>query len=99
MNERAKKTHLIFVHLLKDNLITDFYGRWTIESKCDSVTLESSHPWRPPDSKLSSMVDEQLFYTHECKNNEIAYFKVHVNLIGELDDSFLGSVLEIIIIT
>ena len=93
MNERAKKTQLIFEHLSKDNLLTDFYGRWTIESKCDSVILESSHPWRPPASKVSSYVDEQLFYTYECKSYEIAYFKVDMNLIGGLDDSFLGSVL------
>ena len=93
MNEREKRL-FIFVHLLKDNVLTDFYGRWTIKSKCDSVTLESSHPWRPPASKLSSYVDEKLFYTYECKSNEIAYFKVDMNLIGGLDDSFLGSVLE-----
>ena len=93
MNERAKKTQLIFEHLSKDNLLTDFYGRWTIESKCDSVTLESRHPWRPA-SNLASFANEQLFYTYECKSNEIAYFKVDMNLIGWLDDSFLGSVLE-----
>ena len=49
---------------------------------------------RPPASKSSQFVNEQFFYTYECKSNEIAYFKVEVNLIGGLDDSYLGLVLE-----
>ena len=56
--------------------------------------LESSHPLRPPDNKIASIMDEQLFYTHECKDNEIAYFKVDVNLIAGLDCSYLGLVFE-----
>ena len=71
----------------------DFYGRWSIETKCDSVILESSHPLRP-NSKIASSVDEQFFYTHKCSKNEIAYFKVDFNLIASLDDSYLGQVLE-----
>ena len=33
-----------------------------------------------------------MLYTHECKDDEIAYFKVDVNLIGSLPDSYLGNV-------
>ena len=39
-------------------------------------------------------MDEQLFNTYECKDNEIAYFKVDVNLIAGLDCSYLGLVFE-----
>ena len=39
-------------------------------------------------------MDEQFFYTRECKDNEIAYFKVDVNLIAGLDCSYLGLVFE-----
>ena len=35
-----------------------------------------------------------MSYTHECKNDEIAYFKVDENLIGILPDNYLGNVLE-----
>ena len=56
--------------------------------------LESSHPLRPPASSISSIVDEQFFYTHECKNNEIAYFKVAVNLIARTDQTYLGFVMK-----
>ena len=65
----------------------DFYYNWSIKKTCDTVTLESSHPleyiWR------------EMFFTYECKDDEIAYFKVDVNLIGLPDMSKLGIVLEI----
>ena len=35
-----------------------------------------------------------MSYTHECKNDEITYFKVDENLIGILPDTYLGNVLE-----
>ena len=35
-----------------------------------------------------------MFYTHECNNEEIAYFKVDVNLIDILPSAFLGNVSE-----
>ena len=35
-----------------------------------------------------------MFYTHECKDDEIAYFKVDFNLIGSLPDDYVGSVWE-----
>ena len=70
------------MHSSKDNLINDFYDDWSIEKTCDTVTLESSHPVMP-----SSM----MFYTHECKDDQIAYFKVDVNLIGFLPN-YLGNV-------
>ena len=85
----------LFEHLRKDNIIKDFYARWSIEQNCDSVTLESSHPVRPPaNTVFASMLGEQFIYTHECNDNEIAYFKVDVNLIAGLDCSYLGLVFE-----
>ena len=51
--------------------------------------LESSHPFKPPNSVFD---DNQMFYTHECKEDEIAYFKVDVNLIGSLPYNYLGNV-------
>ena len=33
-----------------------------------------------------------MFYTQQCKDDEIAYFKVDVNLIGFLPDDYLGNV-------
>ena len=80
--------------MIKDNVIKDYYGRWSIERKCDSVILQSSHPLRPPASSISSLINEHFFYTHECKNNEIAYFKVDVNLIARSDRTYLGLVLK-----
>ena len=35
-----------------------------------------------------------MLYTHECENDEIAYFKVDVNLIRSLPDAYLGNVSE-----
>ena len=62
----------------------DFYYNWSIKKTCDTVTLESSHPleyiWR------------EMFFTYECKDDEIAYFKVDVNLIGVLPANYLGNV-------
>ena len=57
---------------------------------CDTVTLESSHPF-----KSSNFEDSRrMLYTHECKDDEIAYFRVNVNLIGSLPNSYLGNVLK-----
>ena len=75
-------------HLWKDNLLGDFYHDWSINETCDTVTLESSHPFRSSNYFGNSFI----FYTHECKNDEIAYFKVDVNLIGFLPDNYLGNV-------
>ena len=33
-----------------------------------------------------------MFYTHECKDDEIAYFKVDVNLLFQLPNGYLGNV-------
>ena len=57
----------------KDNLIEDFYDNWSIEKTCDTVTLESSHSL--------PLNQRGMFYTYECKDDEIAYFKVDLNLI------------------
>ena len=72
----------------KDDLIKDSYDNWSIEKTCDTVTLESSHPLRP----LNSRAGQEMFYTHECKDDEIAYFKVDVNLIPSLQYTYLGNV-------
>ena len=73
-------------HSWKDDSIQDFYDNWSIDATCDTVTLESSHP--TPKSGFS----QHMFYTHECKDDEIAYFKVNVNLISSLPDTYLGNV-------
>ena len=74
-------------HPWKDNLIKDFYDDWSIEKTFDTVTLESRHPMKP-----SYFGTSEMFYTHECENDEIAYFKVDVNLIGSLPNAYLGNV-------
>jgi len=68
----------------------DFYDDWSIEEMCDTVTLESSHPYK------SSIYGDsrRMLYTHECKDDEIAYFRVDVNLIGSLPNTYLGNVLK-----
>ena len=79
---------------MKDDVIKDFHDRWSIRETCDSVTLESSHPlyedtvesWTLPSR------DVQLLHTYECKDNEVAYFKVDVNLIKLLPKVYLGIV-------
>ena len=38
---------------------------------------------------------KQVFYTHECEDDEIAYFKVDLNLIDSLPVSYLGNVWKI----
>ena len=63
--------------------MSDFYDNWSIEATCDTTTLESSHPVKHTSG---------MFYTHECKDDEIAYFKVDVNLIDTSLDH-LGNVL------
>ena len=40
--------------------------------------MESSHPFKP---RTSDWSQQQMIYTHECKDDEIAYFKVDVNMI------------------
>ena len=75
----------------KDTSIEDFYDDWSIEETCDTVTIESSHPIRPPNSED---ILTQMFYTHECKDDEIVYFKVDVNMIGSLPQAYLGNVGE-----
>ena len=42
--------------------------------------------------KPSYFGTSEMFYTHECENDEIAYFKVDVNLIGSLPNAYLGNV-------
>ena len=74
-------------HLWKDNLIEDFYDDWSIKETCNTVTLESGHPVIPSVPK-----NGQMFYTHECKDDEIAYFKVDVNLIDITPKAYLGNV-------
>ena len=74
--------------LNKDNLINDFYHDWSIVKTCDTVTLESSHPLKPSDS----LFNQRMFYTHECKDDEIAYFKVDVNLIDSSPFAHLGNI-------
>ena len=49
--------------------------------------MESSHPLRP-----ISRDYKQMFYTHECKDDQTAYFKVNVNLIDSLPRTYLGNV-------
>ena len=72
-------------------MIKDVYENWSIEKTCDTVTLESSHPLTSPIVTLYNQ--PEMFFTHECKYDEIAYFKVDVNLIG-MYESKLGNVLE-----
>ena len=38
------------------------------------------------------MEQQIMFYTHECKDDEIAYFKVDVNLISSAPHTYLGKV-------
>ena len=61
----------------------DFYGDWSIEKTCDTVTLELNYS------------DGQLFYTHVCKDDEIAYFKVDRNMISAFPNMYLGKVRKI----
>ena len=75
-------------HSWTDNSIQDFYDNWSIDATCDTVTLESRHPIKPPKFDY----DQQMFYTYECKDDEIAYFKVNVNLISSLPYTYLGNV-------
>ena len=70
-----------------DNVIEDIHGRWSIRETCDSITLESSHP-HLEDSDTAHPAE--FLYTYECKEDEVAYFKVDVNLISELPDGYLG---------
>jgi len=69
--------------LEKEGLIKDFYDDWLIKETCDTVILESSHPLK---------TSRQMFYTYECKDDEIAYFKVDVNLIEPFPYAYLENV-------
>ena len=75
-------------HLWKDNLLGDFYHDWSIKETCDTVTLESSHPLKPSKSGKTGL----MIFTHECEDDQIAYFKIDVNLIDILPDNYLGNV-------
>ena len=79
-------------HLWKDNVIKDFYGDWSIEETCDTITLESN---LHNGFKDYTGVISQLFHTYECKDDKIAYFKVERNLIDKLPNSYLGKVRKI----
>ena len=70
-----------------DNIIKDIHARWSIRESCDSVTLESNHP-HLEDSDYAQPAE--LIHTYECNDDEIAYFKVDVNLIGKLPQAYLG---------
>ena len=70
-----------------DNVIEDIHGRWSIRETCDSITLESSHP-HLEDSDFAQPAE--LLQTYECKDDEVACFKVDVNLIGKLPRAYLG---------
>ena len=78
--------------------IDKFYGTWLIEETCNSVKLDSSHPINPGRAALGENADifphGKFFHIHECKNNEIAYFKVDVNLIQSSPWANLGLVLH-----
>ena len=76
----------ISLHSLKDGLVTDFYDNWSIEETCNSITLESSHPI------IFDWEEIRFIHTYECKDNEIAYFKVDVNSIDYMPGSYLGHV-------
>ena len=65
--------------------MSDFYDNWSIEATCDTITLESSHPFK-------SGSEQKMFYNHECEDDKIAYFKVDVNLINSLPYTYLGNV-------
>ena len=82
--------HNFHVKHLKDDVIQDFHDRWSIRETCDSVTLESYHPLY--EGIIGYPPDVQLLHTYECKDNEVAYFKVDVNLIKLLPKVYLGIV-------
>ena len=67
-------------------MIKDFYHDWTIEKTCDTITLESSI--------TAKDYIKEMFYTHECKDDEIAYFKVDDNRILNSFPGNLGNVYE-----
>ena len=73
-------------------MIKDFYGDWSIEDTCDTITLESN---LHNGFKDYTGVISQLFHTYECKDDKIAYFKVERNLIDKLPNSYLGKVRKI----
>lgn len=73
----------------KDNVIKDNHGKWSIEETCDNVKLESFHPLLPGGEK-NFLASELFIFTHECDKNQIVYFKVDLNLIGKLPESYLG---------
>ena len=84
-------------HNVSSYTIDKFYGTWLIEETCNSVKLDSSHPINPGAGKVLAENDDifphgKFFHTHECKNDEIAYFKVDVNLIQSSPMGYLGLV-------
>ena len=40
----------------------------------------------------NKLVPKSFLHTHECKENEIAYFKIDLNMIEDAPYSFLGLV-------
>ena len=82
--------------------IDKFYGTWLIEETCNSVKLDSSHPVYPGGAiemeNDNQFPNGKFFHTYECKNDEIAYFKVDVNLIGSSPMANLGLVWNFTII-
>ena len=53
---------------LDDLPITNFYGMWKRMDSCDETELKSRFP-----------IDRQMdyvYYLHQCKPNEFAYFKL-----------------------
>ena len=81
----SQRTH----HNVTRYKIDKFYGTWLIEETCNSVKLDSSHPIN---SGAAYAPHGKFFHTHECKNDEIAYFKVDVNLIDGSPNANLGLV-------
>ena len=73
-------------HLSKDDKITDFYEKWSINQTCDTTKLQSSHPLTT--NPLFYLYPVLFLKTHECRENEFAYFKIDMNFIGPQD--FLG---------
>ena len=65
-------------------------------NNCSHYTAIIAVRWiPPPGSEIAFLVNEHFFYTHECNENEISYFKVDVNLIANTDYAYLGLVFEI----
>ena len=72
-------------------MIQNFHGRWSIDEQCDFLILESSHPLIENSlDLLQGLIKERFHFTHDCNVNEIAFFKVDINLIEKLPIAYLG---------